>query len=411
MTTESVPHRRAAQVHPRHYPTAHPEVLVPAAVTSKMQRRVTQASFGLVGTGWRSSVFLRMAYLMPDRFRATGVVARRADSGTIVEQDWGLPTFRTVEELLSVERPDFVIVSVPWQVTPELTARLVEQGIPVLAETPPAPDLPGLHALWSDVGGTGLVQVAEQYPLMPLHAARLAIVESGVIGKPTSVLVSSTHLYHAVALMRQFLSVDREPADVTAHTFTAELVDPITPTGWTHDTEARPAETTLAWIDFGSGRMGSYDFTENQWWNPVRPDHLMVRGSTGEIFDETVVRMADDVTPVTSRIERSMTGIGMNYEGLDFTHLSLDGQVVFRNQYEGGRLSDDDIAVATLLDQMGAWTRGEARPPYPLAEACHDHAIGLAIVEAAASGVRVTVDEQPWHAPAPRPEHETVDEL
>ena len=370
-----------------------------------MQRRVTRASFGLVGTGWRSSVFLRMAYLMPDRFRATGVVARRADSGTIVEQDWGLPTFRTVEELLSVERPDFVIVSVPWQVTPELTARLVEQGIPVLAETPPAPDLPGLHALWSDVGGTGLVQVAEQYPLMPLHAARLAIVESGVIGKPTSVLVSSTHLYHAVALMRQFLSVDREPADVTAHTFTAELVDPITPTGWTHDTEARPAETTLAWIDFGSGRMGSYDFTENQWWNPVRPDHLMVRGSTGEIFDETVVRMADDVTPVTSRIERSMTGIGMNYEGLDFTHLSLDGQVVFRNQYEGGRLSDDDIAVATLLDQMGAWTRGEARPPYPLAEACHDHAIGLAIVEAAASGVRVTVDEQPWHAPAPRPEH------
>ena len=402
MTTESVPHRRAAQVHPRHYPTAHPEVLVPAAVTSKMQRRVTQASFGLVGTGWRSSVFLRMAYLMPDRFRATGVVARRADSGTIVEQDWGLPTFRTVEELLSVERPDFVIVSVPWQVTPELTARLVEQGIPVLAETPPAPDLPGLHALWSDVGGTGLVQVAEQYPLMPLHAARLAVVESGVIGKPTSVLVSSTHLYHAVALMRQFLSVDREPADVTAHTFTAELVDPITPTGWTHDTEARPAETTLAWIDFGSGRMGSYDFTENQWWNPVRPDHLMVRGSTGEIFDETVVRMADDVTPVTSRIERSMTGIGMNYEGLDFTHLSLDGQVVFRNQYEGGRLSDDDIAVATLLDQMGAWTRGEARPPYPLAEACHDHAIGLAIVEAAASGVRVAVDEQPWHDPAPK---------
>ena len=208
MTTESVPHQGAAKVKPRHYPTALPQVLVPAAVTTKMQRSVTQASFGLVGTGWRSSVFLRMAYLMPDRFRATGVVARRADSGAIVEQDWGLPTFRTVDELLTVERPDFVIVSVPWQVTPELTRRLVEQGIPVLAETPPAPDLPGLHALWSDVGDTGLVQVAEQYPFMPLHAARLAVVESGVIGKPTSVLVSSTHLYHAVALMRQFLSVE-----------------------------------------------------------------------------------------------------------------------------------------------------------------------------------------------------------
>jgi hypothetical protein len=184
---------------------------------------------------------------------------------------------------------------------------------------------------------------------------------------------------------------------VTAHRFSAELVDPITSAGWTHDTAVKRADTTLAWIDFGSAKMGRYDFTENQWWNPVRPDHLMVRGSTGEIFDETVVRMLDDVTPVTSRVERSMTGIGMNYEGLDFTHLSLDGRVVFRNQYEGGRLSDDDIAVATLLDQVGTWTRDEGPPPYPLAEACQDHAIGLAIVEAAASRVAVTVGEQPWH--------------
>ena len=57
-----------------------------------------------------------------------------------------------------------------------------------------------------------------------------------------------------------------------------------------------------------------------------------------------------------------MTGMGMNYEGLDLTHLSLDGRVVFRNEFEGARLSDDDIAVAVLLDRMGAWTRDEVRP-------------------------------------------------
>lgn len=369
---------------------------IPAAVTTKARRTITQTSFALVGTGWRSSVFLRMAELMPERFRATGVVARRPESGAAVEQDWGLPSFRTVDELLTAGRPDFVVVSVPWPVTPDLIRLLVGEGLPVLAETPPAPDLPGLHALWADVGDTGLVQVAEQYPLMPLHAARLAIVESGAIGTPSSVLVSSTHLYHAVALMRRFLRVGREAAVVTGHTFSADLVDPITPAGWTHDTAVKPAETTLAAIDFGSGRMGRYDFTDNQWWNPVRPDHLMIRGSTGELFDNTLVRMADDVTPVTSRIERSMTGMGMNYEGLDLTHLSLDGRVVFRNAYEGARLSDDDIAVAALLDQTGAWTRDEAPPPYPLAEACHDHAIGLAIGESVGSGGPVTVGEQPW---------------
>ena len=46
----------------------------------------------------------------------------------------------------------------------------------MLVETPPAPDLPGLRALWRDVGAGGLVQVAEQYLLMPGHAARLRLV-------------------------------------------------------------------------------------------------------------------------------------------------------------------------------------------------------------------------------------------
>lgn len=373
-----------------------PAAGLPAAVTTKAHRDIDQTSFALVGTGWRSSVFLRMAHLMPERFRTTGVVARRPESRALVEADWGLPSFQTVDELLRVERPDFVVVSVPWSVTPDVIRGLVGTRMPVLAETPPAPDLPGLHALWADVGHTDLVQVAEQYPLMPLHAARLAVVQSGAIGVPSSVLVSSTHLYHAVALMRQFLRVGREPAIVTGRTFASDLVDPITPAGWTHDTSVKPAETTLAAIDFGSGRMGRYDFTDNQWWNPVRPDHLMIRGSTGEVFDDTVVRMADAVTPVTSRIERSMTGMGMNYEGLDLTHLSLDGRVVFRNAFEGARLSDDDIAVAVLLDRMGSWTRDEAPSPYPLAEACHDHAIGLAIGNAAATGTAITVGEQPW---------------
>ena len=133
--------------------------------------------------------------------------------------------------------------------------------------------------MWADVGDADLVQVAEQYPLMPMHAARLDIVRAGVIGTPTSVLVSSTHLYHAVALMRQFLQVGRDAATVTARTFCNWAC--ITPTGWTHDTAVEQGETTLAWIDFGSGRMGRYDFTDNQWWNPVQPDHLVVRGSVG----------------------------------------------------------------------------------------------------------------------------------
>ena len=31
-------------------------------------------TFAIVGNGWRSSVFIRMAYLMPERFELVGVV-------------------------------------------------------------------------------------------------------------------------------------------------------------------------------------------------------------------------------------------------------------------------------------------------------------------------------------------------
>jgi predicted dehydrogenase len=70
---------------------------VPAAVRTKAQRKISQTSFALVGTGWRSSVFLRMAYLMPERFRVSGVMARRPDSAAAVQRDWGVPTCHTID--------------------------------------------------------------------------------------------------------------------------------------------------------------------------------------------------------------------------------------------------------------------------------------------------------------------------
>ena len=352
--------------------------------------------YAVVGAGWRSSVYLRLAALLPDAFEVTGVVTRRAEPGDRIASEFGVPAFRTIEALLADRRPDFVVLSVPWPVTPELMRTLVAADVRVLAETPPAPDLDAMRSLWSDVGASGLVQVAEQYPLMPLHAARLALVREGLVGAPGSVHVSSTHLYHVVALMRGLLGAGIEPTVVDARTFHAPLVDPITPAGWTHDPAPKRARTILSTIDFGGDRTGLYDFTDNQWWNPVRPDHLTVRGSIGEIHDETVVRMLDDTTSVTSRIERAITGVGMNYEGSDLAHLSFEGRIVVRNAFRGAALSDDDLGTAELLAATGAWARGEGPAPYPLAEGMHDHHVGIAMEESAASGTTVRTGEEPW---------------
>ena len=45
----------------------------------------------------------------------------------------------------------------PWAAMPDAIREVVGHRMPVPAEIPPAPDLPGLRTLWTDVGGTGLV--------------------------------------------------------------------------------------------------------------------------------------------------------------------------------------------------------------------------------------------------------------
>ncbi|GHJ44349.1 hypothetical protein Cs7R123_16910 [Catellatospora sp. TT07R-123] len=353
--------------------------------------------YAVIGRGWRAQFFFKLAALMPDRLQVTGVMTRSAQAAAEVAAQWRLPVVQDLDELLRTGDPEYVITSVPWEVNPGLVEALVGRGLPVLSETPPAPDPAGLRALWDSVGAARQVQVAEQYLLLPDHAARLAVLRSGVIGTPTSAQVSSTHGYHAVSMLRGMLGVGLDPASVQARAFTAPLADPLVPAGWRDDATPRPATTTLATIDFGDGRSGLYDFTDNQWWNPLRSRRIVVRGSLGELVDDRVVRLLDH-RPVESELRRRHSGRDLNLEGFDLDHVSFDGAVVYRNAYAGARLSDEEIAIASILEATGRWCRDEAEPPYPLADACQDHLISLAIDESVRTGRTVPVGTEPWAA-------------
>ena len=353
-------------------------------------------TFAIVGGGRRAHFLLRVAQAAPGRLRVAGAVTRSAAPGERVTQRWGVRTFRSLSDLRAAEVVDFVVVAVPWESAPAVIREVVATGLPVLAETPPAPDLPGLRSLWADVGRSGLVQVAEQYLLMPGHAARLALVRAGTIGQVTSVEVASTHMYHAVSMIRGLLGAGLDDVVIHARDFAAPLVDPLGFDGWDSSAVEEPRTTTIATLDFGAGRSGLYNFVENQWWNPLRARRIIIRGSRGEIVDDAVTRLVEPTSPVESPLVYRRTGVDMNLEGNDLVHVSFDGQVVYRNPWVGSRLSEDDIAVASILAAQGAWARGEGPEPYPLAEACQDHAISLAVGESARTGTEARVTGEPW---------------
>jgi hypothetical protein len=142
--------------------------------------------------------------------------------------------------------------------------------------------------------------------------------------------------------------------------------------------------------------MGLYDFTDNQWHNQLLSRRLTIRGARGEIADSSVVRLVGPHTIVRSDIVRRQVGYDLDLDGYDTDHLSFDGQVLFRNPFFGQRLADDEIATGSLLLSMAAWSRGDGPPPYPLAQACQDHLISVAMDKSVETGAPVTTSLEGW---------------
>jgi predicted dehydrogenase len=122
-----------------------------------------------------------------------------------------------------------------------------------------------------------------------------------------------------------------------------------------------------------------------------------VRGTTGELRDDDVVRLAADRTIVRTPIVRRQTGYDLDLDGFDTDHITFGQDVLYRNPYQGQRWNDEEIAIATLLRDTTAWAAGDGPPPYPLADALQDHRIALAVEESADRDAVARVATEPWH--------------
>ncbi len=351
--------------------------------------------FGVVGSGYRTQAFVRIAERLSERFTLEGVVTRTERRVDEIVVGWRVPAYTDLRTFLNRHPVDFMITSTPFSVTPGQIEELVRLNIPVLAETPPAPDVDSLRRLWQAVGAADLVQVAEQYPYAPGNQARRALLDTGAVGRVTWAEISATQWYHAVALLRQMLGTGFRPATVTAQSFFLPVVDPLSRAGWADDIDPVDRTTTLATLDF-DGAVGVYDYTDNQVRNPVRGNRMLVRGTHGELVDDHLVRLPAPRAPLESELRRWRTGGYLDFDVPDLYQIGDGERVLYRNPYYGAGLSEEDIAVATVLERTGHWARGEGEPPYPLAEACQDQRLALAIRQAVEQAGPVRVDREDW---------------
>lgn len=347
------------------------------------------------GAGYRAQYYLRIAKSLPEHFRVSGIVVRDSDKGRAMERKWGLVSYRSLDELLQHEHPDFIVVCVDPKAGYHYLLQLSELGIPALTETPPASDLQSLHHLYEQTSHKNAkIQVAEQYPFHPYHAARRHLLETGILGTITETTVSISHYYHAVSLMRKMLGVRFEDVEIQAMRFHSSWLAGPNRQGPAREEKRIPLERDLAWLRF-DGKLGVYDFTKDQHRSWIRSNHICIRGERGEIRDQRILLQPNVNTPIQLDLKRINRGEAENQEGYFLQGIQAGSDFVYTNPFAPARLYDDELAIATCLHLMANYVKG-GPSFYDLAEASQDHYIGMLIQEAIQTGETITSERQIW---------------
>jgi len=198
----------------------------------------------------------------------------------------------------------------------------VKRGIPVLSETPPAPTLEALIGLYQSVGANTKIQVAEQYQYQPIYAARIHLANSGLLGKVTQAQVSLAHGYHGTCLMRKLLGINFENAEIIGRQFVSSIVCGPGRAGPPESKEVVESSQEISLLNF-DGKLGVFDFTDDQYFSWIRSNRVLVCGELGEIVNNEVCYLKDYKTPISVSLKRHNAGEDGNLEGFSHKGITL----------------------------------------------------------------------------------------
>jgi Oxidoreductase family, NAD-binding Rossmann fold len=349
-----------------------------------------------VGAGWRLAPYLTVLRALPDEFEPVAAVSRTERTAERFQAEHGVPTGTDLDRLLAAGGIDFAVLSVPWPQILPLAGRLLDSGVPVLSETPIAERTDLVEGFLRRFGAAAPLQSAEQYRFQPMHAARIAVARGGRLGEPVSVTASFAHDYHAMSVARAALSIGFEPVRVSATALGDRGVRPLGRDGWAERLEVAPFDRTVAQLLWPEReRSVVYDFSGEQYFSPVRSRRMLVRGTLGELAEDRLVAMRAPAEPMTLPLVRTDTGLDGDLGGHDLRDVRLGDEVLWRNPFDGARLSDDEIAVATVLRRMRDFVL-DGIPFYGIADAAEDQYLSELVQRAAAEERVVTSSPQAW---------------
>lgn len=355
---------------------------------------MTPLSFIIIGSGWRSLFYARIAKRYPEQFCLKYMLCRTQEKAEKMAKEYDIPTTTSVEEC-ELAKPDFVVVAVSKASLCEETVKWAEKGFAVLCETPAAGTVEELKKLWELVQKGAKIQIAEQYHRYPIMAAGLKAIKEGKLHDPYAVTLSMAHDYHGVSLIRRMLQPSNPMSLQLDYLWGEQYTFPVTETdsryGAITDGSVKAKERKVVTLRFTNGKVAFYDFSGVQYHSFIRARHVNVQGRDGE-WNDTQLRYVDEKH--MPQLENLTAWLNSDYTCLETEELrglSKNWQPTVLMEGE-----QDEYAIATMMYDMRAYIEN-GKEVYPMAEALEDAYLYRLMQEAVKSpGTRIQGHSMPW---------------
>lgn len=342
----------------------------------------------LIGYGWRSLFYYRIAKALPERFTLVAWVLRTEDRAKEVAGLYHVETTCDIHTALALPH-DLAILSLSASSVEAVLRILIGHNETVLCETSftslPLETLVSLYEAYKD--SQSKIFVAEQYYRTPYFQACHALKD--LLGPITAVRAACLHDHHGTSIIRHFLEVGFSNCSIQASSHTSW----ITNTGGRDRIELDgvrlQTRRITATLEFEDGKHGYFDFDNIQYHSSIRSNHFSLYGERGEIVDEAIRFLNKENEGICQKLERVEDG-NRNINPLSLRALSFGSSYVFKNPYWPLPFNDDEIAVALCMEAAGI---GQG---YSFADALQDSYLAQCIHKSCKEKTIVETKKQIW---------------
>lgn len=356
--------------------------------------------FIIIGSGWRSLYYVRIAKAMPDILRLDAMYCRTQEKADKMAEEFSIHTTTSIEECVGY-KPDFAVVAVNKTSICDVSIEWMDRGITVLSETPAALDMDSLKKLYryhmSDDKTDKKQVVAEQYREYPYNKARINLVNSGVLGDISCLNISIAHEYHGFSLIRAYLGIKTdENYTVSGKIYEFPTTQTLTRYDKFTDGRTAPKKRCVAVFEFESGKVAWYDFDSEQYRSPIRKNMIKVQGVRGELINNELYYLDENNVgrkeTIVTDINKVMTGNGNpNLAQVnEIKKIAFGDKILYEPVWGLRGLSEDETAIATLMCKTAEYSRGQALPPYSLENALADAYAAILLDEAVRTSNKVS---------------------